>query len=517
MAKALARQAHAHQDHPSKAPQARAETADRASARARAASLLGLPPSGIEEDLIDFLVACSGDALLRARAGSGKTTALTIKAAHLVLDRGVDPASIMLLTFNNAAARTLESRLAAVGLPVGGDEGIRVRTFHALGQRIVRAHFGASRRAVFDETSEDGRAIAAMMQEAVDEVLNEKFYFFCAGRMRTHYGKRREYVESVGRDALISAVNFMRARGFGLANRMEGAWERGPIAGNAMKAVLGYEVRLKRSGLLDATSVLQAAAWTLEREIETCAMRPSDAHGVVWIFIDEFQDVSLPYMRLVAAVRALNGGAVVQGVGDDWQAINGFAGADLDYFVNVGQHLDDPVELDLLRNRRSGSVIVNWGNRVMANAGFPDAPAIASPERGEGVLNRARVLGNSDWRFAASRLADLVDPAMADVALIARRWKAGDYPLPQLRGLVEASLRDRGWKGKVTAITAHGSKGLEYDQVLLLDDGSFPLEHPARPIMEALIPIEDYLREESCLKYVAGTRARKRLDIVDMS
>jgi hypothetical protein len=51
----------------------------------------------------------------------------------------------------------------------------------------------------------------------------------------------------------------------------------------------------------------------------------------------------------------------------------------------------------------------------------------------------------------------------------------------------------------------------------LLDDGSFPLEHPARPIMEALIPTESYLREEACLKYVAGTRARRRLDIVDMT
>jgi len=228
-----------------------------------------------------------------------------------------------------------------------------------------------------------------------------------------------------------------------------------------MLAILGYESRLKRAGLLDATSVLQAAAWTVGREIETCAMRPSDAHGVVFLFIDEAQDLSLPYMRLIGAIRALNGSVVVQAVGDDWEAINGFAGADLEYFARVEEHFEDPLQLDLLRNRRSGSKIVSWVNRVMTNAGYSEAPAIPSPERGEGEVSRSRVSGSTDWRFAASRLADLVDPDMAEVALIARRWKAGDYPLPQLRGLVEASLRERGYAGKVTATTAHGSKGLE--------------------------------------------------------
>jgi hypothetical protein len=93
------------------------------------------------------------------------------------------------------------------------------------------------------------------------------------------------------RDALISAVNVPRARGFGLASRMENPWDRSPIVGNAMKAILGYEVRLKRAGPLDATSVLPAAAWTLEREIDTSMMRPSDAHRVSWLFIDELQDI----------------------------------------------------------------------------------------------------------------------------------------------------------------------------------------------------------------------------------
>jgi DNA helicase-4 len=490
------------------------ENEARKKARARAAILLKISPSAIEDDLLEFLTATNGDALLRARAGSGKTTAIAIKVAYLINDLGVKPSTVMVLAFNNAAARSIETRLSEFGVL----EGVRVRTFHALSQRIVRAHFGGARRGVFDEDSEDGKAIAQILQDAIDETVNQKFYYFCAGRMRTNYSKRQEYVESIGRDALISAVGFLRARGYGLMNRMQDAWEEGgPIAGTAMKVAMAYEVKLREARLLDATSVLQAAAWTLEKEIESGLIKPSDAHEVDWIFIDEFQDVSLPYMRLVSAVRRINVMANVQGVGDDWQAINGFAGADLEYFTNAEEHLENPELLDLLRNRRSGSDIVSWGNNVMVGAGHPDAPAIPHNGNGQGEINRAKISSSRDLRVSAQRLAKLVDPKMDSVALIARKWKVGNHTLHKFRDLVQHYLKESGYKIRVTGITAHGSKGLEYDQVLLLDDGSFPLEHPSRPILEGLIPEAHYLREEACLKHVAGTRARKRLDIVDMT
>ena len=482
-------------------------------ARARAAAAIGIPQTGIEEDLVDFLTATQGDALLRARAGSGKTTALSIKVEYLIKDLVVNPSSIVLLTFNNAAARSLETRLRDLGVL----EGVRVRTFHALGQRIVRAHFGGARRAVFDEKSEDGQAIAQMMQDSLDEVINERFYHFCAGKMRTRYDKRREYVESVGREALMSAVGFLRARGYGLQRNLENAWDiGGPIAGNAMKVIREFEGRLRQARLLDSVGVLQAAAWTLEREIDTGAMKPSEAHDVDWIFIDEFQDVSQPYVRLVEAIRNINGMANIQGVGDDYQAINGFAGADLDHFLNVDKHLEDPNLLNLLRNRRSGSEIVAWGNAVMEEAGHGGAPAVADPANGTGEVHSFRVSADRDLRFVAERLASRVDMNLQSVALIARKWKVGDHGLTRLSNAVKAELKQMGYKGSVTGITAHGSKGLEFDQVLLLDDDSFPISHPSRPILEGLIPEDDFLREEACLKHVAGTRARRRLDVVNM-
>ena len=173
--------------------------------------------------------------------------------------------------------------------------------------------------------------------------------------------------------------------------------------------------------------------------------------------------------------------------------------------------------MDLLRNRRSGSDIVEWGNNVMIGAGYPDQPAISYPGNGQGIVAQAKISAFRDLRVAAERLSKLVDPSMNDVALIARKWKVGEHGLSQIRNLVQQHLRERGFNGRVTGITAHGSKGQEFDQVLLLDDGSFPVEHPSRPILETLISDSEYLREESCLKHVAGTRAKKILHHVDMA
>lgn len=482
----------------------------RDAARTTAGRILSLSPAAIEADLLDFITT-DGDVLLKARAGSGKTTALVSKVAHMVLDQGIAPDRIMMTCFNNATARSLEKRLSECGVP----DGVRVRTFHALGQRIVRAHFGTWRRCVFDARSEDGKAISSMMSESLEEIVNDRFFQYCASRMRTSYRKRQDYVESIGRDALASAANFLRARGYGLQNIWRNAWDTAPIAGNAMKVVLAYEGRLKDAGLLDGPGVLQAASWTLDREMSTFKPKPSDAHDIDHLFIDEYQDISAPYVRLISAIRDINGDIDIQVVGDDWQGINSFAGADLDYFREPGKFLDAPKVLKLLKNRRSGSDIVAWGNAVMADAGDDNDIAVADPVRGAGSVRHHHVSAERDIRFIAQKLADLISPDSPTVALIARRWKVGDHDLGRLTGMVRDIAKNTG--SKVTGITAHGAKGLEYSQVLLLDDGSFPINHPSRPILDPLVPDTEFLREEACLKHVAGTRARDSLDIVTMT
>src|SRR5271156_483221 len=85
------------------------------------------------------VTAPPGPALVIAGAGSGKTRTLTYRAAFL-LEQGIPPERILLLTFTNKAAAEMMQR---VGNLLGGDlPALWGGTFHAIGNRVLRRHAG---------------------------------------------------------------------------------------------------------------------------------------------------------------------------------------------------------------------------------------------------------------------------------------------------------------------------------------------------------------------------------------
>ncbi|MDQ6654184.1 MAG: UvrD-helicase domain-containing protein, partial [Verrucomicrobiota bacterium] len=83
------------------------------------------------------VTATPGPLLVIAGAGSGKTRTLTYRVAYL-LENGVDPRNILLLTFTNKAARQMLDRVANL-LPVDSS-GLWGGTFHSIGNRMLRRH-----------------------------------------------------------------------------------------------------------------------------------------------------------------------------------------------------------------------------------------------------------------------------------------------------------------------------------------------------------------------------------------
>ncbi len=84
-----------------------------------------------------------------------------------------------------------------------------------------------------------------------------------------------------------------------------------------------------------------------------------------WILIDEYQDFSRLFNDLITVIRKHNNNIRIFCVGDDWQAINSFAGSDLDYFEGFLENFEGAGIAPLLMNRRSKSEIVECGNLLM--------------------------------------------------------------------------------------------------------------------------------------------------------
>src|SRR5437762_12970099 len=91
----------------------------------------------LNEQQLTAVTAPPGPILVIAGAGSGKTRTLTYRVAYL-LENGIDPRNILLLTFTNKAAREMLVRVTNL-LPVHAS-GLRGGTFHSVGNRILRRH-----------------------------------------------------------------------------------------------------------------------------------------------------------------------------------------------------------------------------------------------------------------------------------------------------------------------------------------------------------------------------------------
>src|SRR5438045_8828420 len=91
----------------------------------------------LNEQQLAAVTASPGPLLVIAGAGSGKTRTLTYRVAYL-LENGIDPRNILLLTFTNKAAREMLGRVANV-LPIDAS-GLWGGTFHSVGNRILRRH-----------------------------------------------------------------------------------------------------------------------------------------------------------------------------------------------------------------------------------------------------------------------------------------------------------------------------------------------------------------------------------------
>src|SRR6201986_4417608 len=94
----------------------------------------------LNQQQLAAVTAAPGPLLVIAGAGSGKTRTLTYRVAYL-LENGIDPRNILLLTFTNKAAREMLSRVANL-LPVDAS-GLWGGTFHSIGNRMLRRHGSA--------------------------------------------------------------------------------------------------------------------------------------------------------------------------------------------------------------------------------------------------------------------------------------------------------------------------------------------------------------------------------------
>jgi DNA helicase-4 len=271
-----------------------------------------------------------------------------------------------------------------------------------------------------------------------------------------------------------------------------------------------WEARLKKDKYIDFEDMLNLATDCVEQGSWTS---PYDL-----VMVDEFQDASHARARLVAGlVKAPDRNLFA--VGDDWQSINRFAGADLAVMTDFEQRFGHAVILKLETTFRCpqslcdiSSAFVQKNPKQLRKEVRSFQPNRAAP------VSIVRVDDEREIRSAiAKRLDAIAETATNDrkhkVLLLGRYKKEKDYlPLSYDRQRLEVQF-----------ITIHSSKGLEADHVILPRVTSETLGIPSLvaddPVLQLAMPDGDAYEyaEERRLFYVALTRARSTVTLVTIA
>lgn len=293
-------------------------------------------------------------------------------------------------------------------------------------------------------------------------------------------------------------------------------------------------------GLIEFCDMLSKGAAAVRNGVD---MRPYKL-----ILVDEFQDTSRLRMELVDAIAARNPeGCVLFMVGDDWQAINRFAGADIQYFMayapetarQPGAHAV-PDHIGMCRDGKSTHLvwlsktfrccqgIADVSHRFMLSTpGQLDKRVEAHSPDTQRVIKVVEHEDSGTARLAAVRkelehLAALPqsldhngEPRTNEVFLLTRNMAETVVPEGLEEEDVEKLKDDFAGRLVVKRETMHGTKGLEAEYVIIagLDTGykGFPSLWDSDPLLELVLPPQrDPCDEERRLFYVAMTRAKKK-------
>lgn len=354
--------------------------------------------------------------LLQAGPGTGKTRTLVNRVSSL-LTSGIDPASILVLTFSNRAAGELAERLT-ISSPEAAPR-IWIGTFHAFGLDLVRRHhdrFGLSPNPTLFDRS-----------DAI-EVLEEILPTLPLVHYRNLWDPAmvlRDVVSAISRakDELSDPVHYRALAASMLASASDDAARQ--AAEKCLEIALIYELyenAMKERGSVDFGDLIMRPALLLESDPELrLAVQLRHRH----LLVDEYQDVNRASARLLKAIAG--DGKRLWVVGDARQSIYRFRGASSANMTKFVSDYPGAIVDRLEVNYRSTKQIIDTftavAPRMAASAGM--LPLSLEADRGNGPAKpqilRYETLAEEAGGIAASvRELEKMGVALRDQAVLCR-------------------------------------------------------------------------------------------------
>ena len=292
-----------------------------------------------------------------------------------------------------------------------------------------------------------------------------------------------------------------------------------------------YETKKMEEHGIDFEDMINEAVNVLDKKIAENDMLPYD-----YIFVDEYQDISLQRFDLCQKLSQVSNAKIVA-VGDDWQSIFRFSGAQIDLFTKFEEKMKYANILKITRTYRNSQELIDIaGGFVMKNKSqiTKDLKSTKSIKDPVILMSYDDSYEKDDKKHGPFyRLGEAIEYSLDDIVskngmdktvLLIGRYNFDGWNLSKLDDFFlweKNRLKSKKYPNlNISFMTAHASKGLGMDNVIIINGKDDVLGFPSKieddPVMKLVIKDDESIDfdEERRLFYVALTRTKNRVYII---
>lgn len=394
------------------------------------------------------------------------------KIKYLINVKDIKQEEILCISFTNETVKSLYEKLLKQGYD------IEVKTFHKLGLKFL-----------------DTKSLSIIDDYYLDYIIDEYFKSFIRyNKKRVHALKNILYsgmsISSILqtddyqklKKTISTFIKLAKGNNYSIKDIFymykKAIFREKDILHNILDIYMIYERELNSLGKIDFDDMIIKAIDNVK-----------DANlGYKYIIIDEFQDTSQVRYDLIREIIKYTGAKVFV-VGDDWQSIYRFSGCNLNLFINFKKYFPNSEYYYLKYTYRNSNELIH----VSSNFIMKNKKQLRKNIESNKNLDKPIVI---TLNYSLEEVMELIG---SDKILIL--------------GRNNADIRDIDWDNK---LTIHRSKGLEEDNVILVNSDSIPSRVANERILRHVLNDQDYIlyEEERRLFYVALTRTREKIYIM---
>lgn len=320
-----------------------------------------------------------GPLLILAGAGSGKTSTMTKRIAHLIENENVSAYNILAVTFTNKAAREMRDRIEAL---IGAHSALWVLTFHSACLRILRVHaekLGYSKNFVIYDPTDQKTVMKACMKKINidDKVFTPSYLLSVISKNKENQISVEEYKKNCAADFRLEKV---------------------------AEIYEAYSKELLKNDAMDFDDLIANTVRLLEENPDVLEeYRNRFKH----IMVDEYQDTNYLQYKLIRLLSEPNNNICV--VGDDDQCIYQWRGADIRNILDFEKDFENTKVIKLEQNYRSKANILEAAHSVVVhNLQRKDKKLWTDQEKGEKITKCRTASERDEANYIAKKIEKFV-------------------------------------------------------------------------------------------------------------